>query len=237
MVRFPELEALGVRAAAMTTRSNGDMALKPPTDAATVCANRARVAAALGTVSVDFVCARQVHGARIHHALHTDRGRGATDYANAIPDTDGFVTVVRGLPIIVGIADCVPLFLVAPGGCGGALLHAGRAGTRANIAGKGIVELCRVAACSPEDLTALIGPSAGPTYEVSEAIAEDWREHGLIARGRCLDLWRTNALQLETSGVASSRIHIAGECTMTSGRFFSYRGGDGSARNMAVLVL
>lgn len=237
MMRFAQLECLGIQAAAMTMRADGDMALKPPADANAIAANRAIACRSLGFDAADLICAQQVHGRRVRIVTSADKGRGTLDYTDAFPDTDGFVTTGRGVPIAVGIADCVPLFLVAPDGTGGALLHAGREGTRLNIAAAGLEALCQATGCAPADLTALIGPSAGPSYEVGGEIAAEWRDAGLVADDTCLDLWRSNAVQLEAAGLLPERIHIHGECTMTSGRFYSYRAGDASARNMAVLVL
>jgi len=237
MMRFPQLECLGIHAAAITMRADGDMALKPPVDTAAIASNRAIACRTLGFDAADLVCAQQVHGRGVRVATTADKGRGALDYADAFPDIDGFVTVERGVPIAVGVADCVPLFLVAPDGAGGALLHAGREGTHQNIAAAGVEALCAAAGVTPGSITAVIGPSAGPTYEVGADIAADWRAAGLMADDACLDLWRSNAGQLEAAGIPSDRIHITGECTMTSGRFFSYRAGDARARNMAVLML
>ena len=237
MMRFSQLESLGVHAAAITMRADGDMALKPPADTAAIASNRAIACRSLGVDAADLICAQQVHGRVVQVVTAANKGRGALDYPDAFAGTDGFVTTERGMPMAIGVADCVPLFLVAKDGAGGALLHAGREGTRLNIAQAGVEALCAAASVSPTDLTALIGPSAGPSYEVGPDIASEWREAGLIADDSCLDLWRSNALQLEAAGVPTSQLHIVGECTMTSGRFFSYRAGDATARNMAVLVL
>ena len=237
MMRFSQLECLGIHAAAMTMRADGDMSFKPPADTAAIASNRAIACRALGIDAADLVCAQQVHGRVVRTVTAADMGRGALDYAEAFEGTDGFLTTERGVPVTVGVADCVPLFLVTPDGAGGALLHAGREGTRQNIAEAGVQALCKAAGVRPGELTALIGPSAGPSYEVGPDIATDWRAAGLVADDSCLDLWRSNAAQLEAAGVSTERIHINGECTMTSGRFFSYRAGDAAARNMAVLVL
>jgi copper oxidase (laccase) domain-containing protein len=64
-----------------------------------------------------------------------------------------------------------------------------------------------------------------------------WDACGLPRRGRNLDLWEANAGQLTAAGLQPGRIAISGICTLSDPRFFSYRRGDGNARNMAVLSL
>jgi len=88
------------------------------------------------------------------------------------------------------------------------------------------------------DVHALIGPSAGPRqYEVSHEMAQDWQAHGLPSCGRLLDLWEANTVQLCRMGVPRSQVTRTEICTISDDRFFSYRRGDGTARNMAIFML
>ena len=232
MIHFPELESLGLRVAAMTERCDGDCRTAGPGSPRDACCG------VLGVPPESLVCGRQVHGVTIAVAGEEARGRGAPGHETALPATDGLLTALPGLPLAVFVADCVPVFLFAPEAGAAGLVHAGRQGTRANIVGRAVRLLVERLGAAPGGVHALIGPSAGPgRYEVSESLAADWEEAGLPCRGRLLDLWEANRRQLCAAGVPDHQIHLAGICTIEDGRFFSYRRGDQTSRNMALLMI
>lgn len=230
MIRFQELENLGLTIAAMTEREDGD------------CSNqgmaRASCCAALGITLKKLTCGKQVHGTNVAVVGEEERGRGGTSSDLALVSTDGLVTAVQGLPLAIFVADCVPLFLFSPSFRVAGLVHAGRKGTRRDIAGTAVRVMKERFGVSPEDIHALIGPSAGPqVYEVSQELAADWERAGLPLRGRNLDLWEANRRALVKAQVPDKHIHLSGACTIASGRFFSYRRGDTIARNMALVMI
>ncbi|HEO70491.1 MAG TPA: laccase domain-containing protein [Candidatus Hydrogenedentes bacterium] len=224
MIRFEFLEGCGCAVAAMSDKSDGDCGIRG--DRARQI--RGRLCKVCGVDANGLVVPHQVHGMRIAYA-----------HAPGVhPATDGLISDVRGLPLTVVAADCVPVFLVAPGSCAVGLVHAGRRGTRANIAGKAVATLGKRLDVAPWEIHALVGPSAGPCcYEVSAEMAEDFVSAGLPAEGRRLDLWQANAQQLAAAGVPEAQVVVAGICTICDGRFHSYRAGSATARNMAMLVL
>jgi len=233
MIRFPDFERLGVSVAAISDRSDGDCR---SSDAG--AAGREAFCARLGVGAEDLILARQVHGVAVARAVDTDRGRGVIPGFKAFPETDAIVTDVPRLPLGVTVADCVPVWLFDPVTQSGGLVHAGRAGTFRNAVGAALTALTNAYGADPGNVHALIGPSAGPNaYEVSEEIAEDFAKAGYPVHGRLLDLWETNALQLESAGVARSQIGVSGICTMTDGRFHSHRAHANGMRNLALLVL
>ncbi len=233
MIRFTQLEALGLRVAAMTERADGDCRDPGPGSARAACC------AALGISEPEaLTCGRQVHGVSVAVIGAEDRGRGGLAWDTALPATDGLITAVPGLPLAVFVADCAPVYFFAPNGGVAGLLHAGREGTRGRIVAVAAHLLGERFGVTPKDIHALIGPSAGPErYEVSEAIAAEWAGAGLPRKGRTLDLWEANRAQLRQAGVPESQIHVAGMCTIGDARFFSYRRGDAAARSMAVLMI
>jgi YfiH family protein len=228
MLRFDEFEKLGLAIAAISEVSDGDCASTP----GTLDARRA-FCAACAVDANDVVCARQVHGTAVGRAEEQHRGHGV-----GFGKTDALITGVPGLPLAIFVADCVPVYLFDPRRRAGALIHAGREGTLQNIAGITIAALEREFGCRPADLHAVIGPSAGPCcYEVSGEIAATFRDARLPVRGRNLDLWNANALQIAATGTPDAQIHVTGICTICSGRFHSYRAGAVSKRNMALFML
>lgn len=180
----------------------------------------------------------QVHSANVAVVEERDRGRGSSSEHTAFPKTDGLVTDVPGLPLVVSIADCVPVFLFDGARRAIGLIHAGRAGTQDRIVVNAVETLRRAFGSDAANIHAVIGPSAGPdAYEVSEEMAAEFAAQGFPVRGRCIDLWEANARQLESCGVPRAQIEITGICTITSGRFHSHRAHNNGARNLALLML
>lgn len=238
MIRFASLEALGARAAAFSGKAEGDCGFGEPESRETCQAARSRFCTASGIDASHLVCARQVHGVQVARVEECDRGRGACEPESALPETDGLVTNVPGLPLAVLVADCAPVYLIDPKRPAIALVHAGRRGTRKNIGGAAVAFLHFQYGSNPSDMHAVIGPCIGKAvYEVSPEIAEDWQRAGLPREGPFLDLARANENQLLVAGIPPDHITSSRLCTLTDSRFYSYRAGDKTTRNMALLML
>ena len=237
MIRFDVFMDMGVRAAAFSDRADGDLGsnLRGPDS---VFEDRRRFCLANGVDADGLVVGQQVHGVRVAVVGAAERGSGARNPGTALPETDGLVTQEGGVVLAVLAADCVPVYLLDPVRRAVGLVHAGRRGTRRNIAGRAVEVMASRLGCCPEDMRALIGPSACPAcYEVSPEIADDWREAGLPVDGRRLDLWQANTLQMVDAGVPHDHIGVARVCTIEDGRFFSYRARGDAGRNMAICAL
>ena len=223
MIRFGEFESLGLSLAAVSDKSDGDSALALGADG---------IRSFCGACGIDpagVVRLRQVHGARIVEARISPGDP---------VEADGLITRSPGCPIAVGVADCVPVFLFDPLARCAALVHAGREGTLRGIIPVAVTHLAEVYGTSPRNVHALVGPSAGPCcYEVSVEMAENFSDAGLPSRGRHLDLWAANSLQLVRAGVPEHQVQITGICTICDGRFHSYRADASPRRNMAVLMI
>lgn len=226
MLRFSEFEALGLHAAFMSDVSDGNCATEEQADA------RRALCAAHDCDPESLTLLSQVHGTRAIPVTHETRNA-----VHAIQG-DALITNAPGLPIAVRVADCVPVFLFDADKSAVAIVHAGREGTSAGITASTIKKMGEEFGTRPEDLHAIIGPSAGPCcYEVSQELADRFAELGYPTQGRCLDLWRANAIQMEHCGVPSANIMVTEICTICSGQFFSYRGGAAAERNIAVICL
>ncbi|MCC6143514.1 MAG: polyphenol oxidase family protein [Candidatus Hydrogenedentes bacterium] len=231
MIRFEFLERFGV-VAAMSDRMDGDCSFRGPADVLAKFLER------IGGAVAHLVCARQVHGNQILTVDRRHAGQGALNLSRAVGEADGLITGESRLPIGVTIADCVPVFLYAPGSKAGGIVHAGREGTRAGISGAAVAALGEARAASQSEIVAVIGPSAGPCcYEVSAEMADEWAEAGLPRGGRRLDLWEANRQQLLEAGVPADNIHVAGQCTICNAQFHSHRRSPGEGHNLAVLIL
>ena len=65
----------------------------------------------MGCNADDFVVTKQVHGRIVYLATESDRYTVGSD---ARIECDGFVTNVKGLPLMIYIADCVPVLMHDP---------------------------------------------------------------------------------------------------------------------------
>mgnify|MGYP006277409031 CR=1 FL=1 len=223
----------GLRAAAMSGRSDGDCVLGRSSEAA-----RRAFLAAQGLDPDRLVCPKQVHGVEVAIARKEDAGKGAFGPENALALADAVITNVPGLPIGITVADCVPVALYDPVRKAIGLAHAGREGTVQHIAAATVRAMTSAHGCDPAELLAYIGPSAGPCcYEVSEALAAAFTASGGPTQGRHLDLWQANRHQLRAAGLSDTNITVAGTCTICTDRFFSYRRENTPARNLMVLCL
>jgi len=227
MERFPLIEDAGAAVAAISGMADGDCGRHGDAEA------RARFLARCGAPPAPAFFASQVHGIRI---LRVDAAAGAGEFLAG--EADGLMTDSPDAVLCVGVADCVPVWLFDPVTRSGALLHAGREGSVAGICAAGVRALQEAYGARPGDLRAQIGPSAGPCcYEVSPEMASDYRRRGYPVRGRHLDLWELNTLQLAGAGVRPGHMAVSGACTICGDRFFSFRRNNSRERNLAVLRL
>ncbi|HEY3315259.1 MAG TPA: peptidoglycan editing factor PgeF, partial [Bacillota bacterium] len=167
----------------------------------------------------------------------------------AIPGADALITDEPGLTLLIGCADCVPVYLVDPDLPSIGLAHAGWRGTVGRIAAKTLEAMAQAFGTRSGRVLAAIGPSIGSCcYEVDEAVAgplreafpEDWPlllDPGLRpGRWQC-DLWAANRTALIQAGVAADRIRVASLCTACNHEtFFSHRASGGRAGRMAALL-
>lgn len=183
MLTFGTLEAAGVTAL-VTTRHGGvsagcftslNLAFHVGDDPACVRANRARVAEVLGVDPATFVVAEQVHGNRVAVVEGADAGRGALGAATAVAGADAMATVARELPLMVLVADCVPVVMVDPVAGVLGCVHAGWRGIAAGLPARAVTAMVGLGA-SPQRLHVGVGPSADPaTYQVGDAVADALR--------------------------------------------------------------
>jgi len=208
-----------------TTRAGG--ASRPPWDGlnlavhvddafATVQRNRELLVEQLGVEGLAF--GKQVHGAgvRVVRGLSKKTSRG-------LDDTDGLVTSVPGIALVMMGADCLPVLLAGEGVVGAA--HVGRGGLVKGV----LAELVRVmTAEGATGLTAVVGPGiCGACYEVPPSLAGEVEK--AVPGTRCttrtgttgIDLTAGALSQLAALGVPATTV---GGCTLEQpDRFYSYR--------------
>jgi polyphenol oxidase len=232
-----ELEVDGVRVV-FTDRHGGVSA--PPYDTANlglatgdnpsaVAENRRRVAEALGGDAGDaerWASVRQVHGGDVVEAAGPGRAG----------DADALVTTSSDLPLLVLVADCAPVALVA--GSAIAAVHVGWRGLLAGVVPRA-VHVVRERGHGP--VRAVVGPCISAAhYEFGARELADLTsrlgpavESRTVEGAPAMDLRAGVRAALEAAGVdACSDVDV---CTYASGAYFSHRR-DGVTGRQALIV-
>ena len=139
-------------------------------------------------------------------------------------EIDAQITNEKDVPIIVFASDCVPIFLYDQKKKAVAGIHAGWRGTVAQIPVNTVEAMQKEFGSNPEDIIAVIGPSAGKEcYEVDGNVADEFikvfgeevvspKENGKYL----VDMWDSNRLSLKKAGLKDENISISGICTICS---------------------
>ena len=202
---------------------------------------------ALGLDPERLVFTRQVHKDTVRRVTAVDR---RLPLSAPVPyEADGLVTNEKGLALFVFIADCIPILLSAPEAGAVGAVHAGWRGTVADIAGKGVLALCREYGARPGEILAAVGPGIGPCCfetgpEVPAAVralglknAEDFiRDDG---NGKFhVDLKGVNRALLLRAGLQPEHIAVSEECTRClHDKYWSHRWTNGNRGVQAAVIM
>lgn len=204
---------------------------------AAVAENRARLLAALQAIAPAAApqWLNQVHGTVVVEAEPDAARRAAW-----VPEADAVTTPLRGVPVVVMTADCLPVFFTDRAGARVAVAHAGWRGLC-----DGVLEATLRRFPVPGEVMAWLGPAIGPdAFEVGPEVREafiarqaDAAAHFRPGRrdGRWLaDIYALARQRLAAAGIGS--VHGGGFCTVAdASRFYSYRR-DGQTGRMASVI-
>ncbi len=162
---------------------------------------------------------------------HSDHIQIIDDTAiNKIENCDAIITAQRNIPLMVMVADCIPMMIYDPKKRVIAAVHAGRNGTFLNIGAKTIKRMQEHFGTDPADIRIALGPSIHVCcYEVGEEIADivqksfdnDYIEE---REGKTfLNLQKCNVDRLHEAGVPAQNIEVSPVCTCCDTNYFSYR--------------
>jgi YfiH family protein len=235
---WPAFEGLPVEAF-VTARGGGtsvgayaslNLSLAVGDDPEAVLENRRRVAATVGADLEDFVFSRQVHGAGVRVVTADDRGSGAFELNESVPEADALVTADPSVVLAILAADCVPIVLYDPVAHVLGCVHSGWRGTVARVSQAAVTTMGALGA-QPENVIAGIGPAIGADRyqvgaDVASAVEGEFGAEGVIrpdGTGRwLLDLATANTVVLREAGLADGNVHVTPYVT-GDGRFFSDR--------------
>ncbi len=175
------------------------------------------------TFSGRFAYGLQVHGDNI--AVLED----GSDYQNPgfyrFPATDGLITNIHGMALLIMTADCLSIFLKAPGWVG--LVHAGWRGTQKGIVKKTALLLMQRSGCKASQIQAIFGPAiCARHYQVGEEFKANFVPPSLKKKGSkyYLNLAQENKQQLLGAGISAKDLFFPGFCTVSdNASFYSFR--------------
>jgi YfiH family protein len=252
--RFDQLDGTPSLVHAVFTRQGG--ASLPPCaslnlghtvgdDPAAVEINHNRVYRALRIHRSQTVTCHLTHSADVFVVTAADAGR-------MMGRGDAMVTADPGVYLSMRFADCAPILLHDPVREAVGLAHAGWRGTVKNVAGAVVQAMVSELGCSPETMTAVVGPSIGPCcYQVGDETIRaveaafprreptDGNGAQLLKRRNghraYFDLWEANRRQL--AAVSVGQVVVAGLCTAChTDRFFSHRAERGHTGRFGVVI-
>ncbi len=176
------------------------------------------------------VHARQVHGCAV--TLHEAIPPGLL----VVPPCDGHATRRAGTLLAVSVADCVPVFVVAPRARAVMLLHAGWRGVAGGILEAGLAMLERDFGTHARETHMHMGPAiCGCCYEVGREVHEALGLPRPASPGQPVDLRRVLADRALAAGADPAQLTTSTFCTRCADApFFSHRAGD-AGRQIAVL--
>ena len=161
------------------------------------------------------------------------------DSEKIIDDCDGLITNIKDLPLMVMVADCIPILLHDEKKDVIAALHAGRNSTFLKIVEVAINKMKENFGTNPSDIKAILGPSIQKCcYEVSVELVNIVKVSfgSQFVEDRNIDLQAINKAILKENGV--EKIHDYSICTKcTSKVHYSYRKDPKSGRFSGVIKL
>lgn len=211
--------------------ASGNLSHRRPHRPADLARARREVAEAIDAPTGTWHLMHQVHGAEIAEVDHR------TPSGTELRGVDALVTDCPQRPLVVQVADCVPVLLAGPAGV--AAVHAGRLGVVAAVVGRAVGRLA--GASSSATVRAVIGPAIGGCcYEVPAGLREQVASTSPAAWATTrwgtpsLDLPAAVTSQLREAGV--TRIERLGGCTFEDERYFSHRRDPAAGRQAGIVM-
>jgi YfiH family protein len=186
----------------------------------------------------DHVAANRalISPAQFMNQVHGDQIVIIDSVTPEIPTCDGLITTKPSVPLVVMVADCIPLLLISKEAVGA--IHVGRAGLVNQIALKAVRTMRSLGAI---DLHAILGPSiCGKCYEVplqlqQDVVQEHPRAFATTRKGTpALDLSAALISDLLSVGVSNEASPI---CTLENEMYFSHRRQNPTGRFAGVVSL
>lgn len=219
--------------------------------------NRKRLAQVLGVDPNHLTCGEQVHGVGVTRVTQEFVGRGAFSWDDSILDSDAIHTNLVNVPLLLLVADCVPVLIYDAVHHAVAVVHAGWRGAIAHIVERTMNSMHDAYGTLPSDCYLFIGPSIGAdSFEVSEEIGEQFRQDmhtlglsqvdqvvryiqrdGQMTPTPHVDLKGYIAACVVHKGVPLEQVSVSSTDTMITDGCYSYRRDQGRTGRMAMFAV
>ena len=143
---------------------------------------------------------------------------------------DGVITNVKNIPLMVMVADCIPILLYDPKSKSIGAVHAGRNGTFLKIIQKAILKMQTEFSSNPKDILISLGTAINQCcYEIDESLAnitiKNFGKKYIEIREKkyYLNLQLLNLDQLLEMKIQKQNIQISQKCSCCDSNYFSYR--------------
>lgn len=200
-------------------------------------------------VDIDKVYeANQTHSCNIEMVTNEDKV-GSDKFKNV----DGLITNVKGVTLLIKVADCQAIFIYDPVKKVIGNVHSGWKGTSDKIIIKALDKIIMEYQSKKEDLIICINPCIlGCHFEIEDDVLTQFKEKigpsieefltiGKIISGKqkyYLDLVKLNEKILIDYGIKKENIYLSNTCTVCDeDKFYSYRAEKTPKRNGAVISL
>lgn len=214
-----------------TDKNDGNLAFHVEDNEINVIKNRQNLALKLAYKYEDLVYMNQVHGANI---IVVDENS-----PKLIDNCDSIITRSKNLPLMVMVADCIPIFMFDEKKGIIAAIHAGRNSTFLEISKKTAEVFIEKFSSNPKDISVVLGASIQKCcYEVSDELSKIVENSfgKEFVENNHIDLQGINKKQLNDLGIKN--IEISDICTKCGNKpYFSYRKDKKTGRFAGIIIL
>ena len=214
-----------------TDENDGNLAFHVEDNEINVIKNRKNLALKLGYNYEDLVYMNQVHSANI---IVVDENS-----PKLVDNCDSIITRSKNLPLMVMVADCIPILMFDEVKGVIAAIHAGRNSTFLKISEITAKKMIEDFSCKTENIKVIMGPSIQKCcYEVNDElkniVEKSFGKEFVIENN--IDLQGINKKLLENLGIKN--IEISSICTKCSNKpYFSYRKEKNTGRFAGIIML
>ena len=214
-----------------TDKNDSNLAFHVEDNEINVIKNRKNLALKLGYNYEDLVYMNQIHSANI---IVVDENS-----PKLVDNCDSIITRSKNLPLMVMIADCIPILMFDDKQEIIAAIHAGRNSTFLEISKKTAEIFIEKFSSNPEDINVVFGASIQKCcYEVSEDLSKIVENSfgKEFVENNYIDLQGINKKQLNDLGIKN--IEISNICTKCGDKsYFSYRKDKKTGRFAGIIIL
>lgn len=202
--------------------------------------NRKLIILKMGMKPLVFL--NQVHGSRIQVLKKEDNDLSEVfEPGKELYTADGIITDMKGIFLVIQVADCQSIMLYDPEKNVIGNVHSGWRGSIENIVGACVDKMAVEFGCLPEHMLAGISPSLGPCC--SEFINYEKEIPKALWPYKAgdkpyFDFWKMSRDQLVQKGVLTDNIENMNICTKcNTDTFYSYRGEKDTGRFACAIAM